>query len=207
MKRYLEGILILVFLLITVIYAEAGETSFYAGIGVGHSKFTGDTINGFEFIPGQRLKDNSEAYDIHIGYQINKYLAVELGYVGFGEVNERFILDPDIDFIVPPKDTLTIKSNGLTITTLLEYPVNDKFNILGLAGFSYMDVDRVISGGSVLGDSSLGVSSSDTENDFLYGAGFKYKIADNYIIGIQWKHYNIKLAETDVTSFILEYQF
>lgn len=207
MERFIIGMLIFVSLILPMAYAEARDSSVYCGIGLGLARFEGDTITGVEFVPGQELKDKTEAYSLFFGYQANKYLSFELGYVDFGQVSEKFTLDPGIVFIVAPNDTVTIESNGFTIASLLEYPMNERFSAFGLIGFSYLDVDREVSGGFGPGTSSLGHSSSDTEKNVFYGLGLKYRLTDHFRIRLQWKHHDMEVAEADVAGITLEYGF
>jgi opacity protein-like surface antigen len=207
MKRFIIGMLISVSLILPIAHAEAKDSSVYYGIGLGLAKFEGDTIEGIEFVPGQELKDRTEAYSLFFGYQVNKYLSFEFGYVDFGQVSERFMLDPDIVFIVAPNDILTIDSNGFTIESLFEYPMIERFSVFGLLGFSYLDVDREVSGGFNPETGALAYSSSNTEESVFYGLGLKKRLSDHFDIRLQWKHYDMGVTEADVAGITLEYRF
>ncbi len=207
MKRFIIGMLIFISLILPKAHADEKDSSIYGGIGIGVAEFEGDTIEGIEFVPGQKLKDNTEAYNLFFGYQANKYLSFELEYVAFGQVSEKFTLDPDIRFFVAPNDTVTIESNGFTIASLFEYPLTERFSAFGFLGFSYLDVDRYVSGGFAPGTSSLGYPSSNTEKDVFYGLGTKYRLTDHFKVRLQWKHYDMEVAEADVAGITLEYRF
>jgi len=207
MQRLIIGMWIFVSLLLPMAHAEGKDSSIYCGMGLGLAQFEGDTITGVGFVPGQEFKDNTEAYNLFLGYQANRYLSFELGYVDFGQASEKYTLDPDIVYIVAPNDTVTIESKGFTIASLFEYPMIERFSAFGLLGFSYLDVDRQVSGGFGPGTSSLGYSSSNTEKNVFYGLGLKYRLTDYFRIRLQWKHYDMEATEADVADIALEYWF
>ena len=95
----------------------------------------------------------------------------------------------------------------MTLASLFEYPIIERFSAFGLLGFSYLNVDREVSGGFSPGTSSLGYSSSNTEKDVFYGLGFKYKLTYNFKIRLQWKHYEMEVSEADVAGIAIEYRF
>lgn len=210
MKKVVMGMSILVSSLLPMTDAEAEDSSIYYGIGLGSAQFSGDAIDDDIFVSGQELSDDAAAYSVFLGYQVNRHLSFELGYVDFGKVSERYRLDPDIVFVVAPNNTVSIESDGFTIASLFEYPVTERLGVFGLLGFSYLDVDRRVYGGDTGPD-----SSSNTEGEVFYGAGFKYTLADNLRIPFAWKHYDIDAAsrpleagaEIDVFGASLEYRF
>lgn len=206
--------------LLVVINAEAKDSSLYIGIGGGSTQFNGDKIYDIAFLPGQRLDDDTEQYNIYLGYQLNKYFSFELRYVDFGKATKRYLLDPDIIFLTPPNDTVSIEADGFTISSLFEYPVIDRFRIFGIIGISYLDVDRnIYPGNAGPGTNILSYSSANSEGEILYGAGLRYELTDCHNIRFQWEHYDIdtsekvaspnlkKGAEVDVVGVSLEYSF
>ncbi|MBN1907697.1 MAG: outer membrane beta-barrel protein [Deltaproteobacteria bacterium] len=103
-------------------------------------------------------------------------------------------------FAIAPNDTVSIESNGFTISSILEYPIINNFSVFGTIGFSYLDVDRdVYLGSTGPGTNILSYSSSNSEGDILYGMGLRYKISDYLKIRIQWEHYNIDASDTIVS--------
>ncbi len=200
MKRILFGVFIILLVSLIITNAEAKDSSIYFGIGGGSAQFNGDVINDVIFLSGQKLDDDTGYYNIYFGYQLNKYLSFEVGYADFGRVSKKYSLNPDITSIVAPNDTISIESNGFTISSLLVYPISEKFSVFGTIGFSYLDVDSdVYLGSTGPGTNMLSYSSSNSEGDILYGIGLRYKMSDHLKIRIQWEHYNIDASDTIVS--------
>lgn len=207
MKRFKIGTLIVVFLLVSLNFTKAEEASIYCGFSLGIAHYTGDTITGDGFIPGQKLKDSTRDFKVFLGYQVNRYLSFEIKYVNLGEVSEKFKLDPNVRFFVPPNDTVTFRIHGLTFSPLFEYPMTESLSLLGLLGVSYLKVNYDVSGGFGPGTSTLGYSSSNTETNILYGMGFKYSIINNLKMRLLWEHYNTDITNINLVEVSVEYRF
>jgi opacity protein-like surface antigen len=188
-------LLLMLFLLSTVAYAHT--PSFYGGLGCGNADYEGKTSMDISLAPGQRLKDKANFIDLYVGCQINKYLSFEIGYAHFGEVSEKYSLNPDVKTLVPVNNKEEIDFNRISLGALIEYPILDKLSVFGLLGYSYFDLDRKISGGFSPSSGGLNESGSDSEENIFYGLGVKYSLIEKIAVRLQWTEFdsgNLKIG-------------
>ena len=126
-----------------------------------------------------------------VGYHINEFFSVEAGYADFGSVSETYTLDPDIVFITLPNDQEEVDFSRISIDTTLEYPVSDQLSVIGVLGYSFLNLDHNLTGGD------NPATSSSNEDGLLYGIGGRYQFNDKFSTRLQW-------ARTDADSVKLD---
>jgi opacity protein-like surface antigen len=177
-------LLLVLFLLSTVAYAQ--PPSFYGGLGYGNADYAGETSFDITLAPGQKLKDKANFIELYVGCQLNTYLSFEIGYADFGKVSKKYSLNPDVTTMVAVNNKEEIDFNRISLGALVEYPILDKLSVFGLFGYSFLDLDRKISGGFSPFSGGLNESGSDSEEDIFYGLGFKYSFTERLTARLQW---------------------
>ena len=156
--------------------AQAQDTGFYAGIGVGRSDLK-DACTGVT-IP---CDDTDTGWKLFGGYQFNKYLGAELGYVDLGRATARGTL-------LGVAVSATAKAKGWEFLGVGTLPIADKFSAYGKAGLFRWDLD-VSATGVVPGFAPVAVSTSDKGTDFTFGIGLKYDFTKSIGARVEWQRY------------------
>ena len=140
------------------------------------------------------LSENDIGYKLFVGYQFNKNLAVEGGYVDLGKPIE-------LNSVVtaPSAGTLkgTIKNNGLNLDVLGILPINDAFSAFAKVGLYYskttFDISATGGGGTAAG------SWSKSEINPKFGLGANYAFTKNVGVRAEWERYK-NLGDADTTG-------
>lgn len=171
--------------------AFAQGSGWYVGASAGQSK-------GKDFCPsfvpgGTGCDDTGSAYGISSGYQFNKYLGAELGYIDLGENNSTSSVD-----------ALTMKTKGVELLGVGTFPINSQFEVYGKVGVFFWDLDASCvgtcstfgpGGGSGLGGPG---SQSDSGTDLTYGLGATLNFTKSVGMRVQYQRY--KDIESSATT-------
>lgn len=131
----LVGALLLFFTMTSVGVAQDKNKGFYLGVGAGQADQKDTCDDAFE-----SCDDTDLGWKVFGGYKFNQYFGLETGAVDFGESEfDTPILNLDTLTIVP--GALRAKVDGFFLTSLVEWPVNDKFSVLAKLGMIYWDVE------------------------------------------------------------------
>lgn len=219
MKR-ITFFMLLVFGLPSAVNAADGE--FYVGLGHGSAIMEGPrtretfrvkpdhsvTLSIYE--PDQQLKGSLGVSEIHLGYNVNPFLSLELGYADYDK--ERLSYHRQQSFIYcaigpcynpfRPPDSVEIDTGVVSLGALLKYPVHTDFSIYGLLSY-----DRVKNSYR-----RMGSKDSEVSRQVGYGAGIRWAFSEDFAAKLQWKKtqtihtdfaYNERLNLSD-TRLILE---
>jgi len=187
--------------------ANAAEPGWYIGVGAGQSDvdISSSDVNKIMTAAGitgtSSVDETDTAWKIFAGYQYNKYLGVELGYVDLGEV--------DIDAVITAPTAATLKINAETqaaaLSVIASLPIGDKFNVFGRVGAFYWDVEAEAA--AVVGGVVSKASADDDGIDLLFGAGAKYDFTKNVGVRVEWERYDVDGDDIDLISGSLLYSF
>jgi len=180
------------------LYAQ--DQSWYMGVGFGQSKakdagscsdLNGVFFSGFSC----SIKDTSTGAKLFGGYEFNKYVAAEVGYVDLG----KFTISASGTLIVPPVAGTangTNKASGFSVDAVGTWPITPEFGVLGRIGvFRWtLDASASVSGGGASGSSSD--KPSGTGADF--GVGAKYDFTKN--VGVRAEFQRFKSIGDDTTG-------
>lgn len=146
-------------------FGKPGESGFYGGAGLGRtdSEVNATGVNGDD-------KDN--AWKLFGGYQINRYLGVELGYHDLGRASA-----------VGPGGSATFDSTAWTASLVGSLPITQQF-----AGFAKVGVARTeTDGAGVLGGAAT--VSNDRNTDATYGLGLRYDFTKAFGVRGEWERF------------------
>jgi OmpA-OmpF porin, OOP family len=102
--------------------AQAQESGFYAGAGVGQS-----------FVDEGAYDDEDTAFSVFGGYQFNRYFGVETGYADFGKI-EPEVAGP------------ALEGDSAYLTAVGTLPVSENFALYAKAGVHRWNVDTSLPG-------------------------------------------------------------
>ena len=148
----------------------------YAGLGIGQSNyrdFAADSAN-----------TRSEGWKVYGGYQFNKYLALEGGYVNLNDM--RAINGPVVT---------TIATEAWALGAVLSYPVTDKISVMGKLGYAYMQGDTRTKNGA-----ALTVRTSQDDYEPNYGVGVSYKVFSNLDLRAEWERFDRSNMDIDLIT-------
>lgn len=156
--------------------ASAQDAGFYAGIAFGRSDFK-DACAGVPIA----CDDADTAWKLFGGYQFNKYLGAEFGYVDLGKASAN-------GTILGAAASATAKAKGWELLGVGTLPFSDKFSAYGKAGLFRWDAD--VSATAVIpGFAPAAVSASDNGTDVTFGLGLKYDHTKNIGVRLEWQRY------------------
>lgn len=127
--------------------AQAQDSGFYAGIGVGqaNAEFSDD---------GVTLEGDDTGFKVFGGYRFTRNFAAEVSYLDGAKVSDSL-----------GGTTFTLESTAFQLSALGIAPVSEMFSVYAKAGLLAWESD-----GSASNDFST-ITSSDDGNDFIYGIG------------------------------------
>jgi OmpA-OmpF porin, OOP family len=134
-------------------------------------------------------KDTGFGGRIFAGYQLNDYIAAEIGYTYFGnkakvDVNSAIVeiaQDATPVILLDSYELYKVKTQAFDLMGKLSVPLVDSFNLYGKLGVAYL-----------MRDFSYADGSPDTKHKKLclaVGAGVDYAINQNVIINGEWFQY------------------
>ena len=159
-------------------------------------------------ISNASVDSSGTAWKAYGGFELNKFVAFEIGYADLGKVVTQYntsVSPNDIDEIL--SDTYSVhpyQGDGWFGAAVLRWPVNpDVITLHARVGaFSWnSDIDvRVISGGtgSVTGD--------DSGTDMMYGFGGEWHINPSWSLVVEWERYEMN-EWLDVPSIGVKFSF
>jgi OOP family OmpA-OmpF porin len=144
MKRM---ILIISFLLPAFLSTNSFSQGLYLGAGIGNTFFSSEVSDALDQI--KEINENSTAWKLFAGYQLNDFLNIEGGYRNFGNVSSRI-----------SNQLYESKTSGWDIEALgrLKIAIID---IFGKAGAMFWSTDITL----------LGRSFDKSGTDFFWGLG------------------------------------
>ncbi len=163
-KKYLLAGLFVASLGTTSI-AAAGAGDTYAGVSIGNAS------------PDSSGIDSAVGWKIFGGYALNEILAVEGGYVSFGEMDSSA--------------TSSIEPTGFEVAAVGNFPINSQFSLFGKVGLLAWDTKNNFPNGG---------SDNTTGTDVLFGVGGQYEISGNLAVRASWERYSMDNLDVDFLS-------
>jgi long-chain fatty acid transport protein len=157
-------------------WAGINFDGWYGGFNFGQSKYRGveeDTAN-----------TRTEGWKVYGGYQFNKYVGVEGGYVNLNDMTGT------TGAVVTNMDT-----DAWTLGAVLSYPVTKTVSVMGKLGAAYMLTDVNVKNGA-----ALTVRGGDDGYEPNYGVGVSYALLDNLSIRAEWERFDRKEYDIDLLS-------
>lgn len=190
---------------------EQVPEGWYLGAGAGQSRADIDnaritrslTDNGFA-VQSLTNDDRSKAYKGYIGYQMNKYLALEGGYFDLGNFGYAAT--------TTPTGTLTGDADirGINLDLVGTLPLTERFSAFGRIGVTRAETRDTFRGtGMVQVDNP---NPREYANNLKAGLGLQYALTDSLSARLEVERYRINDAvgnrgDIDTATFGLVYRF
>lgn len=166
---------------------KAPETGFYVGGGLGISSFS----DGCRL--GGSCDDNDTAIKVFGGYQVNKYVAGELGVVDLGSAQST---------AGGATDEFKVKAWELSAVGSL--PLAQRFSVFGRLGLYFARAEE---------NTNFSGDSSHTNNDLTYGVGVRYDFSRNLAVRGELQRYgdvgggDVRRADIDLLGVSVLWMF
>ncbi len=158
----------------------------YAHAELGRSAYSDDIDVDTEVI---NVDGTASSYRLALGYDANRYLAVEGGYVDFGEIDFG-----EID-VGGNTGSLEGQADGLEFSIIGRLPLGDRFSLTGRAGLLWWDATT----------QAFDVRNDLSERDLFLGVGGEFSATEKLGISAGWTRY--KLDDDDIDYFSLGLRF
>ena len=163
--------------------AIAKDKGAYAGGSIGLT-----TIDICGQLTGATTCDDEDTgFKLFGGYKFNRNLAVEGGFVDFGEISAS-----------NGPATVTVSSDALFAAAVGILPVSSKFSVFGKLGFFMWDLTGTGTGIGTI---------SDDGTDLLIGLGLGFDITERLTIRAEWEDYDGGGDGVTFLSAGLQYNF
>jgi len=173
--------------------AVAQDSGMYLGASIGKTRANIDD----ERITSRMLEqgysrislgdlDRDTGYKVFVGYQFNKYIALEGGYFDLG----RFGFWANTD----PEGRLEGKAymRGLNLDAVLSLPITEKFSLFARAGVNRANVqDSFVATGAVYVPES---NPSKTDTNYKFGGGLEYDFTKHFGVRAELERYRVNDA-------------
>jgi len=143
--------------------ADTSEKGVYAGFGYG-------TVKAKD---SEEFNDDSDAYQVIVGGQLAKMLAVEGSYIDFGEYGGN-LASADVD--------------GFTLALKLVAPIADRFSMHVEGGQLWWDADFEV----------LNYDGSTDGSELFWGVGAAFAVTSNVDVLLDYTRYNVEFEEEEV---------
>jgi long-chain fatty acid transport protein len=157
-------------------WAGINFDGWYGGLGIGQSNY--------QDVDMDSANTRTEGWKVYAGYQFNKYLGVEGGYVNLNDMTGF------TGAVVTNIDT-----DAWALGAVLSYPVTDKFSVMGKLGAAYMLADIKTKNGA-----ALTVTTGDDSYEPNYGVGVSYALLDNLSLRAEWERFDREDHDIDLVS-------
>lgn len=154
-----------------------------AGVVVGASAGeTGIDVSSSEDVQNLDFSESDFSWKAYGGFRFFKFFGLQAEYIDFGSPSQE---DSGL--------TVDLSGTGWNIAAEGVLPLGKHFELFAKAGYVFWNFDTSFSG-LVSGD------SSDSGEDFNYGAGAAFIIGELVGIRVEWQRFEI--SNTDAVDFI-----
>jgi OOP family OmpA-OmpF porin len=190
----------------------AGDSGVYVLGGLGYSNFGNygklDQEARDEGIVINKRDRGDIAWKLQLGYQFNKYFAIEGGYFNLGKASANLSI-PGTD--ISAKDTF--KSSGFNLNAVGILPLgNSSFSLLGKVGVFTAKSKTSVSG--IENGENFSERYSKSKTGVLFGVGASYNFTPQFAVRAEYERYNgLRSAsdepkiDADVFSVGVSYRF
>lgn len=152
--------------------------NFYVFGDVGQGKFEIDGDND------TTLSKTDTTFSFGAGYDVNKFLSLELAYRDLGNIVDKgsdFNDDGDFEY------TDKLNATAVQVSVIGKLPISDEFNVFGRVGVADIDADY-----KTIEATSTGVkrdSGSDSKTRALFGVGASYDVSSQLALRAEYNQY------------------
>ncbi|WP_338725913.1 porin family protein [Shewanella baltica] len=144
---------------------DVAENGIYVGANYGYLKVDGK----------DDFDDNSDVIQGLVGYRFNQYLAIEGGYVNFGDYGNSLS---------------NAETDGYTAALKVSYPIVDRVELYAKGGQLWYSTDYDV----------LGFSGNKDDEGVFAGAGVAFKVTDRFLINAEYTWYDAGITVENVSN-------
>ncbi|WP_283630374.1 porin family protein [Shewanella baltica] len=144
---------------------DVAENGIYVGANYGYLKVDGK----------DDFDDNSDVIQGLVGYRFNQYLAIEGGYVNFGDYGNSLS---------------NAETDGYTAALKVSYPIVDRVELYAKGGQLWYSTDYDV----------LGFSGNKDDEGVFAGAGVAFKVTDRFLINAEYIWYDAGITVENVSN-------
>jgi hypothetical protein len=206
-------------LVLTLVFAAAGTRAetLYVGGSLGVSRFDGTAdadqpdfvgqIPDELAIDGLPFESTETAWSVYGGWQIKRWIALELGFTDLGNSGDEMIIT--IFGGTPGVALVSSRSLGIEewhLATRFSVPLSRSISADWVVGLTRAQFD--VEGGvpiliglnPVTQIDSIPFTSPGDETGLTWGFGFKWKLHERARIGIEYRQHNTRVLDVDTLS-------
>ncbi|HET9736298.1 MAG TPA: outer membrane beta-barrel protein [Burkholderiales bacterium] len=177
------------------VYAQGqSDAGWYVGAAYGQTTIDVDMTG----ITSPTLDDSDTGFKIYGGFQFNKHLGAEVGYVDGGKAT----FGGSIPSLGVGSFTGDISVTAITFAAVGTLPLNEQFALFGKVGLATWDAKASVS------ISGLGAGAADDSGtDLLYGIGARYNLNRNWGITLEYEAVDVEDSGFNMMSVGVRYKF
>lgn len=158
--------------------AMADNFYVFGDVGQGKMEIDGDD--------DYTLSKTSTSFSLGAGYNINKFVAVEVAYRDLGEVKDRGVyFDGVDDYTYSSK----LSATALQASVVGKLPISDDFNVFGRLGLASLDADYRGTASYADGNNPAPDTSSESKTRALVGVGASYALTPQLALRAEYNQY------------------
>jgi OOP family OmpA-OmpF porin len=173
--------------------ATAQDAGWYIGAAYGMTSMDVDSSG----VSNPVVDDSDSGFKIYGGFQFNKHLGAEIGYVDAGKATFSGSAIPSLGIGAFSGE---IKFTAITFAAVGTLPLNESFALFGKAGLAAWDAKA---SANVVGVSG---SVDDSGTDLLYGIGARYNLNRNWGVTLEYEAVDAE-GTVSMTSLGVRYKF
>jgi len=193
-------------------YTFPGASGLYATVNIGVAKYDYDTTGWTD------VDDSDTAYSVGFGYEFNKYIAIEAGWLDIGKtsVSTSGTLTGTL-YGKPYTATGTVaaeaKTDGFYLGPIVSLPITEKFKAYAKIGVYFWDSDLEASASGTITYNGVTYAAnakaqqSDSGNDLYFGIGVSYDIVKNITVRADLTRYEVMDENVDVIAVGVVFKF
>jgi OOP family OmpA-OmpF porin len=174
MTRLFPALLGLSFLSLLPQQLRAAEGEVYGGIGLGYSTFKIDSVN---------FEGSSYATRQFLGLRYGDYLALEAGYINFGKVKDRVVVQDG-----QPSLVQSVQTSGYNVSLVGRYPLDEELAAFGKLGMIKWDTETTLS--------TFDLAEKTSGNDLIWGLGLDYRGSGRIHVRVEAEFVDIPFANS-----------
>jgi OOP family OmpA-OmpF porin len=151
----------------------SADEGFYVGGGAGQA-----------FVDEGMYDDEDLTLSLFGGYQFNRHVAVEGGYIDLGEIE-------------PEAGGAALEADTFHLTAVGTLPLTEAFSLYGKAGLHRWDADT----------SLALINGEDSGTDPTYGIGAQYRVSKRFALRADVSRFEMEDVDVDVAQLQARFDF
>jgi OmpA-OmpF porin, OOP family len=177
--------------------------AFYYGIGAGQATDTewDDRVIQDGSVGAITLEDQDSAFRLFAGFELDRNLAIEIGYVNFGEQSAQGDADGSGPYWTGGPAAVESAVDGLDFGVAGTLPLSDEVVLLARVGVLSWKAELTYD------DPSFREKHAESGNDLFFGGGLELRPGGPLALRGEYSRYSIDDIDVDTVTASLVYRF